>query len=87
MVTEADWDEWRKPDFRPYLDVALAAFGTERLMYGSDWPVCLLAATYGQVHGLVRDNLTSLPDTAKRRIMGGNAERFYLQRRSHRQTG
>jgi L-fuconolactonase len=86
MVTEADWEAWKKADFRPYLDVAFAAFGPERLMYGSDWPVCLLAATYGQVHGLIRDNLTSLPDTAKHRIMGGNAERFYLHRKTARRA-
>src|SRR5262249_44211761 len=49
LVTEADWRNWRSEDFRPYLDVVFEAFGPKRLMFGSDWPVCLLAASYQQV--------------------------------------
>ena len=55
IVTEADWLNWKKEDFKPYLDVAVAAFGTGRIMYGSDWPVCLVAATYGQTKSIVDD--------------------------------
>jgi L-fuconolactonase len=53
MVTEAKWDGWRVEDFDPYLDVVVEAFGVERLMYGSDWPVCLLAAPYEAVFNIV----------------------------------
>src|SRR5690348_4432340 len=49
LVTEANWKQWKPGDFNPYLDVIFNAFGADRLMFGSDWPVCLLAATYGQV--------------------------------------
>ena len=52
MVTEAKWDTWKEDDFRPYLDVVAEAFGFERLMYGSDWPVCLLAGEYKRVHSI-----------------------------------
>lgn len=52
MVTEAKWDTWKEGDFRPYLDVVAEAFGFERLMYGSDWPVCLLAGEYKRVHSI-----------------------------------
>ena len=53
MVTEADWKNWKAEDFEPYLDVVFDAFGAERLMFGSDWPVCLVAASYAQVKGIV----------------------------------
>ena len=53
MITEADHANWKPSDFKPYLDVVFEAFGEERLMYGSDWPVCLLAGGYGRVFGLM----------------------------------
>ena len=55
LITEADWGGWRADDFKPYLDVVFDAFGADRLMFGSDWPVCLLAGTYAQVKGLIED--------------------------------
>jgi len=81
LITEADWQTWRQADYRPYLDVALAAFGAKRLMFGSDWPVCRLAGTYGEVFGIVRDHFQSLPTAAREKIFGGNAARFYLRRK------
>ncbi|MCP1383056.1 amidohydrolase family protein [Runella salmonicolor] len=79
MVTEADWKNWTKKDFYPYLDVVFEAFGPDRLMFGSDWPVCLVAAEYEQVIGLVRDYMInvgfSTSDQAK--VFGENATRFY----------
>lgn len=79
MVTEADWKNWTKKDFYPYLDVVFEAFGVDRLLFGSDWPVCLVAAEYEQVIGLVRDYMThvgfSSADQAK--VLGENAVRFY----------
>ncbi|HTQ59048.1 MAG TPA: amidohydrolase family protein [Candidatus Solibacter sp.] len=77
MVTEADWRRWNPDDFRPYLDVVFEAFGPERLMFGSDWPVCLLAASYGQVKQLVANYVNTLSLAASADIFGGNAIRFY----------
>jgi L-fuconolactonase len=53
MVTEAKWDDWSVDTFRPYVDVVTEAFGPQRMMFGSDWPVCLLGGTYGEVVGIV----------------------------------
>ena len=77
MVTEADWRAWKPTDFRPYLDVVFEAFGNERLLFGSDWPVCLLAASYKQVLGIVEEYLRGWPETEQSKIFGENADRFY----------
>jgi L-fuconolactonase len=77
MVTEADWQGWKKEDFKPYLDTVVAAFGTERLVYGSDWPVCLVAASYSAMFQIVEDYFSSFTTTEKEAIFGGNAARFY----------
>lgn len=78
LVTEAKWGTWRPEDFRHYLDEALDAFGEDRLMYGSDWPVCLVAADdYAAVHGLVADWAQRLSPAAREKLFGGNAARIY----------
>jgi len=77
MVTEADWRNWRAEDFKPYLDVVFEAFGLDRLMYGSDWPVCLLAGSYEKVFGLVNDYVSQSGADAGAKIFGGNAAKFY----------
>lgn len=77
MVTEADWSAWKPEHFTPHLDVALNAFGPERLMIGSDWPVCKLAASYSQVMGLVINFLDRYPREARESILGGTAQRFW----------
>ena len=77
MVTEADHRDWKADDFRPFLDVVFEAFGSGRLMFGSDWPVCRLAATYDQVEGLVRDYVRGLPPDGAEAFWGGNCARFY----------
>jgi len=77
LVTEARWGAWQPTDFHPYLDLVFAAFGEDRLMFGSDWPVCLAAATYEEVAGLVSDYLQQFPEAVRRKIMGRNAARFY----------
>jgi L-fuconolactonase len=82
LVTEADWNNWRAEDFRPYLDVVFEAFGTERLMFGSDWPVCLLAGTYKDVKQLTEDYVRDLPGREWNNIFGLNAARFYGLRSS-----
>ncbi|NBV20875.1 MAG: amidohydrolase [Proteobacteria bacterium] len=77
MVTEAKWDGWQAEDFRPYLDVVFTSFGPERLMFGTDWPVCTLAGNYGQVHRLADDYVRSLPTEVRTKFFGGNATEFY----------
>jgi L-fuconolactonase len=77
MVTEAAWSGWTPSDFRPYLDVVFAAFGTERLMFGSDWPVCTLAADYATMARIVEDALAGRPAAEREAVLGGNAARFY----------
>jgi len=77
LVTEADWRTWKRADFKPYLDVVFEAFGAERLMFGSDWPVCLLAASYRQVKEIVEDYLRDFPADQRNKIFGENAARFY----------
>jgi len=77
MVTEADWRQWKPADFKPYLDIVFESFGTDRLMFGSDWPVCLVAASYGQVKDIVDDYIRDFSSSDKQKIFGLNAARFY----------
>ncbi len=77
LITEADWRSWRADDFRPYLDVVFDAFGTDRLMFGSDWPVCLLAGTYTQVTELIAGYISNRPEREKGNLFGRNAFHFY----------
>jgi len=77
LVTEADWSTWQPADFRPYLDVVFEAFGANRIMFGSDWPVCTLAGTYSQVYKLLGDYANSLSLTEQSAIWGGTAVRAY----------
>ncbi len=77
LVTEADWQAWRAEDFKPYLDVVFEAFGPDRLMFGSDWPVCLLAGSYERVFGLAQDYVRQLGVEAEAKFFGANAARFY----------
>jgi L-fuconolactonase len=77
MVTEADWTTWEKADFRPYLDVVFEAFGPERLMFGSDWPVCLVAGEYEGAKGILTDYLSMFSDSEMKRVTGQNAVEFY----------
>lgn len=77
MVTEADWQNWKPSDLQPYVDAALEAFGVERCMYGSDWPVCELAGSYRQVHDSLLECVLRLSSDEQARIFGGTAEAFY----------
>ena len=74
MVTEADWKQWKPEDFIPYLDVVAEAFGVDRLLFGSDWPVCLVAGSYHEVVDIVEDYFTSSEQQA---VFGANAIKFY----------
>ena len=82
LVTEAAWDNRRTEAFVPYVDHAVDVFGARRLMFGSDWPVCLLAASYAQVLRLARDTLTRLSADEQTAVFGGNAIEAYDLRRS-----
>ena len=77
LVTEADWAHWKSEDMRPYLDIAFERFGANRLMIGSDWPVCRLAGSYSQVMGLVKDYLIGHSEQERAAVLGGNAKRFW----------
>ena len=77
MVTEADWQNWSKKDFFPYLDVVFEQFGPNRLMFGSDWPVCLVAANYTQVKTLVEEYVAPWGNEVRAKVFGENAVSFY----------
>jgi len=77
LVTEADWKNWKKEDFSPYLDLIFKAFGTNRIMFGSDWPVCKLAAEYHQQLEIIESYISSFSIEDKKKIMGENTIRFY----------
>lgn len=77
IVTEADWNNWKYDQFIPYLDVIFESFGTKRIMFGSDWPVCLLSASYQKVGGIIHEYINRLSETEQSEIMGQNAINFY----------
>ncbi len=77
MVTEANWKNWKPADFQPYLQVVFEAFGPGRLMYGSDWPVCLVAATYDEVFGIAEAAINRFSEDEQRAFWHDNAVRFY----------
>jgi L-fuconolactonase len=77
MTTEADWKNWRPSDINPYLDIIFKSFGTDRLMIGSDWPVCTLTGNYSQIMEVIADYIQDLSGSEQSKIMGGNAEKVY----------
>jgi L-fuconolactonase len=82
LVTEADWQAWTPEQIHPYLDVAFDCFGAERLIAGSDWPVCTVAADYSRTMAVVRDYLGAFTSREREAVLGGNARSVYL--RDHR---
>jgi L-fuconolactonase len=77
MVTEAKWDAWSAATLKPYLDVAVEAFGPERLMAGSDWPVCLVASGYAQWWEVLRAYFAGFSEEERARVFGGTAVKVY----------
>ncbi len=77
MITEADYNSWTPEQIHPYLHHVLEVFGSDRLMFGSDWPVCLVAGNYGQVKAVVTDFISALGESDQNKIMGENALAFY----------
>jgi L-fuconolactonase len=76
-VTEADWQHWEVSDLRPYTDHLFKTFGAERLMFGSDWPVCTLAASYSEVLAAARECLSELAPAESEAVFSTNAARIY----------
>jgi L-fuconolactonase len=77
LVTEADWTTWTVEELRPYTDHVLASFGPERVMFGSDWPVCELAATYEQVYSAAETLTAELSTSEREEVFAGTATRAY----------
>jgi len=77
MITEADHQRWQPQDLRPYVDHALNCFGPERLMFGSDWPVCLLAGSYDRMIAALEACVPGLSSVEHARLFGGAATEFY----------
>lgn len=77
MVTEAKWGNWKEEDFKAYLDTVIQAFGLERVMIGSDWPVCTLSGTYEQTVNVVKHYLEAFTEEEQSLVLGGNCARFY----------
>ncbi|XOV95172.1 MAG: amidohydrolase family protein [Bacteroidota bacterium] len=77
MVTEADWQNWQYEDFKPYIDVIFEAFGPDRILYGSDWPVCLLSSPYQKVFSILDQYLKPFDVEVRDKVMGENAASFY----------
>lgn len=77
LVTEANWHHWKIEDLKPALDTVLDAFGADRLMFGSDWPVCLVATSYDKWLEVLTDYFEPLSDQDTKAIFGGNCTRFY----------
>ncbi len=77
LLTEADWQSWKPEHVRPYLDVAFVCFGPPRLMIGSDWPVCTLAASYQGTLNLIKDYVSGYTAEERQAVLGGNAAKFW----------
>lgn len=76
-VTEADWHNWKQEDFRPYFDVIANAFGIDRIMFGSDWPVCLLGGNYSDILNIATTYFSAFSKDEQDKIFGDNAIKFY----------
>jgi L-fuconolactonase len=77
MVTEADWTTWKPEDLRPYLDIVVEAFGVDRLLFGSDWPVCLVASSYEKWLNTIKDYFNNFTISEQEKIFALNCESFY----------
>ena len=77
MVTEADFNTWTPEQIHPYMDTVLEAFGSKRILFGSDWPVCLVAGNYSKIKKLTTDFISQLSKIEQNSIMGNNAIEFY----------
>jgi L-fuconolactonase len=77
LVTEAPWDAWTPELLRPYIERTVELFGVDRILFGSDWPVCLLAGTYAEVHGVVEEFFRGFSASERAKLFGQNAAQLY----------
>jgi L-fuconolactonase len=77
IVTEANWKNWTYEEIEPFIDEVFETFGAHRIMYGSDWPVCLVAGSYADQFSVVERYISRLSEDEKRKVLGENAKRFY----------
>lgn len=77
MVTEAKWENWQQQDFIPYLDTIVELFGNKRILYGSDWPVCTVSASYSKTYGIVKNYFEKFSINEQDDFFGLNAKKFY----------
>lgn len=77
IITEADWKHWKLADIKPYIDHVVECFGFDRVMFGSDWPVCTLAGTYQEAFKTVSESLDETGKSQRQRVFGDNAREFY----------
>jgi L-fuconolactonase len=77
LLTEANWKTWSAKDFYPYLDVVFEAFGTDRLLFGSDWPVMLLSGIYVQWKSLLEKYMENFSEDDRQKVFGENVVAFY----------
>ncbi len=77
MISEADWHNWKPKDLQPYIDRGIELFGPDRVMFGSDWPVCLLACSYSQVFEAVQECVANYSETGREKLFYENARKFY----------
>jgi L-fuconolactonase len=77
MVTEADWKNWTAEQLKPYIDVVVNSFGIDRIMYGSDWPVCLVASSYSKWLQTIKDYFASYSAEEQEKVFSSNAVKFY----------
>jgi L-fuconolactonase len=77
MVTEAHWQNWKADDFKHCLDTVFETFGPNKIMFGSDWPVCQVAATYTETMNIVSEYIAALSATEQAAVWGDNAVEFY----------
>ncbi len=77
MITEADYHKWSTEQLHPYMNLVMEAFGPDRILFGSDWPVCLVAGSYRKVKQVVTDYIAVLSPSEQHAIMGENAIKFY----------
>ncbi len=77
LITEAKWNQWKEKDFYPYLDVVFESFETDRILFGSDWPVMLLSGTYRKWKNLLEKYMLQFSDEEKQKVFGNNAIKFY----------
>lgn len=77
MITETKWNQWSADEFDPYIDIVMETFGIDRVMFGSDWPVCTLSGSFSEVYEIVKNYFSEYSDEEQQKVFGRNAIEFY----------